>query len=82
MTRKQARRRKPKKKAAWFTMPRIRVGLIVAPLVVVSAVVGTYFVSASILDRPILSIEISGPVILPRLGLPPYKLMSLMKTTR
>ena len=60
MTRKQARRRK-QKKADWFTMPRIRVGLIVAPLVVVSAVVGTYYLSASVLDRPIRSIEISGP---------------------
>ena len=52
MTRKQARRRK-QKKAPWFTMPKIRIGLIVAPLVAVSIVVGTYFLSASFLDRPI-----------------------------
>ena len=60
MTRKQAKRRKHKK-AAWFTMPRIRIGLIVAPLVAVAVVVSTYYLSASVLDRPIRSIEISGP---------------------
>ena len=60
MTRKQAKRRKTKK-AAWFTMPKIRIGIIVAPLVAVAIVVGPYFASASVLDRPIASIEISGP---------------------
>ena len=60
MTRKQAKRRK-EKKAAWFTMPKIRVGIIVAPIIAISVVVGTYFASASVLDRPISSIEISGP---------------------
>ena len=42
-------------------MPRIRVAHIVAPLVAVVAVVATYLVSANMLDRPIRSIEISGP---------------------
>ena len=60
MTRKQARRRK-QKKAAWFTMPRFRFGLFLAPLVAIAIVIGTYYVSASVLDRPIRSIEISGP---------------------
>ena len=60
MTRKQARRRK-QKKAPKFQLPRIRVAHIVAPLVAVAAVVATYLVSASMLDRPIRSIEISGP---------------------
>jgi len=60
MTRKQAKRRK-QKKAAWFTMPKIRIGLIVAPLAAAAIVVATYFLSASVLDRPIRSIEISGP---------------------
>ena len=60
MTRKQARRRKPKK-AARFMMPKLRIGLFVAPMVALSAVVGTYYLSASVLDRPIRSIEISGP---------------------
>ncbi|MGI9271709.1 MAG: cell division protein FtsQ/DivIB [Woeseiaceae bacterium] len=60
MTRKQARRRKPKKTTS-FRMPSIRLGLIIAPLVVVGAVVGTYLLSSNMLDRPIRSIEISGP---------------------
>ena len=60
MTRKQARRKK-QKKAAWFKMPRIRVAHVVAPLVAVGAVIATYLASASMLDRPIRSIEISGP---------------------
>lgn len=60
MTRKQARRRKPKM-APRFKMPTIRFGLIVAPLVAVTVVVATYHLSASVLDRPIRSIEIHGP---------------------
>lgn len=60
MTRKQARRRKVKK-AAWFKMPSIRLSLIVAPLAAIGVVIGTYYLSASVLDRPIHSIEISGP---------------------
>jgi len=60
MARKQARRKKPKK-AAWFRMPRIRVAHVVAPLVAVGVVVATYLLSASMLDRPIRSIEINGP---------------------
>lgn len=62
MTRKQARRRK-QKKASRIKMPTIRVGLIVAPVVAIAAVVATYYLSASILDRPIRSIEISGPLL-------------------
>jgi cell division protein FtsQ len=58
MTRKQARRRKQKKAATW---PTIRVAHIVAPLIAVAAVTATYLVSASMLDRPIRSIEINGP---------------------
>ncbi len=42
-------------------MPKIRLTHIVTPLVAVGAVVATYFVSASMLDRPIRSIEINGP---------------------
>jgi cell division protein FtsQ len=60
MTRKQARRKKPKK-VQRFVLPRIRVARIIAPVVAIAAVVATYFVSASLLDRPIRSIEISGP---------------------
>jgi len=60
MARKQARRKKPKK-AAWFRMPKIRVAHIVAPLVAIGMVVATYLLSASMLDQPILSIEINGP---------------------
>jgi cell division protein FtsQ len=60
MTRKQARRRKPKK-ATKFRMPKIRLTHVVAPLLAIVAVVATYLASASMLDRPIRSIEISGP---------------------
>jgi cell division protein FtsQ len=60
MTRKQARRKK-QKKAARFSLPKIRLSHVVAPLAAVAAVVATYYASASMLDRPIRSIEISGP---------------------
>ena len=60
MARKQAKRKK-QKKAAWFTMPRIRLSHVIAPFVAIVAVVATYFASASMLDRPIRSIEINGP---------------------
>ena len=60
MTRKQARRRKQKKPQR-ITLPKIRLSHIVAPVVAVTAVVATYLASASMLDRPIRSIEISGP---------------------
>jgi cell division protein FtsQ len=60
MTRKQARRKK-QKKTARFKLPTIRLTHIVAPVIAVAAVVATYLVSASMLDRPIRSIEVSGP---------------------
>ena len=60
MTRKQARRKKQTRKAR-FRMPRIRVAHLIAPVVAVGVVFGTYTLSASMLDRPIRSIEISGP---------------------
>ena len=60
MTRKQARRRKPKKTTG-LRMPTIRASLIIAPLAAVGVIVATYFLSSSVLDRPIRSIEINGP---------------------
>jgi cell division protein FtsQ len=60
MTRKQARRRK-QKKAPRFKAPTLRIAHVVAPVVAVTAVIATYFASASMLDRPIRSIEINGP---------------------
>jgi cell division protein FtsQ len=60
MMRKQARRKKQKKKAK-LRLPAIRLTHIVAPVVAVAAVVATYLASASMLDRPIRSIEINGP---------------------
>jgi len=60
MTRKQARRRK-KTRTRRISLPRIRVSHIVAPVIAVAAIVATYYASASMLDRPIRSIEISGP---------------------
>lgn len=60
MARKQARRKK-QKKAARLKMPRIRFAHFVAPVGAVGVVVATYLLSASMLDRPIHSIEINGP---------------------
>jgi cell division protein FtsQ len=60
MTRKQARRRK-QKTAERFKISTIRPARILAPLVAVGAVIATYLISASMLDRPIRSIEINGP---------------------
>lgn len=60
MARKQARRRKPQS-AKRITMPRIRVGRIITPLIAVGIVVATYQLSLTLLDRPISSIKISGP---------------------
>lgn len=58
--RKQARRKKQKKKAK-LRLPAIRLTHIVAPVAAAAAVVATYLASASMLDRPIRSIEINGP---------------------
>ena len=60
MARKQAKRRKQKKAKA-FTMPKIRIGRIVAPLVAAGIIVATYQLTMAMLDRTISSIEISGP---------------------
>ena len=60
MARKQAKRRK-QKKARKFTMPKIRIGRIVAPLVACGIIVATYQFTIAMLDRTISSIEISGP---------------------
>ncbi len=60
MARKQARRRK-QKMIKRVTMPTIRVGRIIAPLVAMGIVFATYQLSLTMLDRRISSIEISGP---------------------
>ena len=60
MARKQARRRKQKKTKTW-SLPSVRASLIIGPLAAVAAVVATYHLSSSMLDREIRSIEISGP---------------------
>jgi cell division protein FtsQ len=60
MARKQAKRRK-QKKARTFKFPKIRVGRIVAPFVAAGIILATYQLTLVMLDRPISSIEISGP---------------------
>ena len=60
MTHKQARRRK-QRNATGFSMPKVRASLLVTPLLAVGIIVATYYLSSSVLDRPIDSIEISGP---------------------
>lgn len=60
MARKQARRRKQKTEPR-FKLPTIRIGRIVAPLIALTIVFGTYQLSLQLLDRKIASIEISGP---------------------
>jgi cell division protein FtsQ len=61
MARKQARRRK-QKQARTFRMPSIAVGRILTPAVAILIVVATYHVSGKLLDRPIESISVSGPL--------------------
>ncbi len=61
MARKQAKRRKQKKAAPKFSLPKIRIGRLLAPLFAIAAVVATYELSVRLLDREITSIEISGP---------------------
>ena len=61
MTRRQARRRKTQK-AVWCRIPTIRTGFIIAPMIAITVIVATYYLSTSALDRPIRSIEISGPL--------------------
>ena len=60
MMHKQARRRKAKKESR-MRMPKLRLSLILAPLMVTGAVVSTYYLSSNVLDKPIRSIEINGP---------------------
>ena len=50
MARKQARRRKTSK-AKKFTMPKLRIGRIVTPLVAIAIVVATYQLTLVMLDR-------------------------------
>ena len=61
MARKQAKRRKPKQKTKRFELPSIRFGAVATPLIAVLVVFASYHVSGSLLDRPIQSVEISGP---------------------
>ena len=60
MTHKQAHRRK-QRNATGFSMPKVRAGLLLTPLLAAGIIVATYYLSSSVLDRPIDSIEISGP---------------------
>jgi len=60
MARKQARRR-TQKQPRRIRLPKLRLGRLVAPLVAVAVVAGTYQMSTMLLDRDIESIEISGP---------------------
>ena len=61
MARKQARRRKQKKTRS-FRVPSIPVARILTPAVAILIVVATYHVSGKLLDRPIESISVSGPL--------------------
>ena len=61
MARKQARRRK-QKKAISFRMPSISIARILTPMVAVLIVFATYHVSGKLLDRPIGSISVHGPL--------------------
>lgn len=60
MARKQAKRRKQQTKKR-FTLPTIRIGRMVAPLLAAGVIFATYQLSLTMLDRKISSIEISGP---------------------
>lgn len=60
VARKQAKRRK-QKATRKMSIPRIRIGSILAPLLAIGVVFATYQLSLQMLDREISSIEISGP---------------------
>jgi cell division protein FtsQ len=60
MTRKQAKRRKPRNTAR-MRLPRIPLAKIITSLVAVGIVFLSYQLSATLLDRPIRSITIEGP---------------------
>jgi len=60
MARKQAKRRK-QKRAPRMKIPTIRIGRLIAPVVAAGIIFATYQLSLTMLDRPISSIEISGP---------------------
>ena len=60
MARRQAKRKK-QKPARRFRLPKMHIAHLVTPLIAAGVVVATYLASASMLDRPIRSIEISGP---------------------
>jgi cell division protein FtsQ len=60
MARKQARRRKPQK-APRMRLPTIPFGRLVPPLLALAAIAATYEISASLLERDIGAIEVSGP---------------------
>ena len=60
MARRQAKRKK-QKPARRFRLPKMHIAPLVTPLIAAGVVVATYLASASMLDRPIRSIEISGP---------------------
>ena len=61
MARKQAKRRKPKAQRVKLQLPKIRLSRFLAPLAAVAVVAATYHLSSHLLDRPIESLEISGP---------------------
>jgi cell division protein FtsQ len=61
MARKQARRRKPQKAPRMRRLSTIPFGRLVTPLIAVAAIAATYEISASLLERDIGAIEISGP---------------------
>lgn len=60
MARKQAKRRKPKPQKR-IALPRIPVARIGGVLLAFAAVLGSYHLSAMLLDRPITAITIDGP---------------------
>jgi len=59
MARKQARRHR-QKKTVNYRLPKIRLSHVLAPFIAVAVLIATYELSTSMLDRPILSIEING----------------------
>ncbi|MDJ0917233.1 MAG: cell division protein FtsQ/DivIB [Woeseiaceae bacterium] len=62
MARKQARKRKPQKKRVELKMPRVNWGRILKPVFAVALVLITYDLSTRLLERPVKSIEIMGPM--------------------
>ncbi|MEM9688603.1 MAG: cell division protein FtsQ/DivIB [Pseudomonadota bacterium] len=62
MARKQAKRRKPTTQRSW-SLPTIRVGRFLKPMLALAVIALVYEFSGLLLDRPVNVLEIRGPMV-------------------